>query len=101
MAVKKLLALDDRTLTRLVNMPDMVREFPWLASTTKVKAAEKKGCSPCRRKAQQRSADLRALKAVIAGLPHEEKKRLRQKLQVDQLTLVYQNETKVVRRMVF
>jgi hypothetical protein len=84
---RKLVVIENGTITAMASNPIFLRDFPFLASLGAQQVKGKK-CSPCQKNKAQNDALLRA-KAVIAGLPSEKKRRLKELLNAREARLIY------------
>lgn len=94
----KLLVLEDQTLTRLADHPELQKLVPSLRRVREVRdRMGAAGCTSCARNRLRAElvAGLQAAKAAIAGLPPDSKIRLREVLGARRVRLVYRDGAKI------
>jgi hypothetical protein len=100
---RKLVVIEDGTLTSMALNGNFVREFPFLASIgqqLKGKTGKRK-CGSCAKAAKERAVVFTSAKAVIAGLPQAKKRQLREMLNAEQLRITYKNNSGKMIRLTF
>jgi hypothetical protein len=92
--------LDHAALQNLLRRPDVLQVFPFMAAAA-AKLKGSKGCNGCGGKNRANLADYESLKAAIAQLGGDDKRKLRDLLQATEVRLVFKNFRNQTVRMTF
>ena len=84
---RKLVVIEEGTLTSMATNAAFLAEFPFLASLAQ--RTKKKGCGGCGRAGQERAQLFGAAKAALAGMASEKKRRLKEMLNAQQIQITY------------
>lgn len=99
---RKVVVLEEGTLTSLALNPAVVAEFPALASIAKLaKQPTRGGCGTCGRAAQERAQTYQKVKLAVAGLPSDRKRRLKDLLNANSVRLLYRDGKGKAQQLVF
>lgn len=95
--VKKLVVLEESFLASLANQASFLQEFPFL-TTLKSLAPKKGGCGGCKARKQNnaRAQAFTAVKASIASMGDDQKRKLKSMLNAKQVRVSYKQGTKII-----
>lgn len=88
--MNKLVVLDDAIIFSLLNDTAFTAQVPCLQNKKEVFTSGTSGCGVCMKKRQERQRrEMAAIKSCIAGLSAEKKAALKQKLNAEQIRIMY------------
>ncbi len=91
---RKLIVLEEGTLTSMALNAVLVKEFPILAPIAKIaKQAPRVGCGSCGTAAATRAKTFQGVKLAIAGMDGTKKSRLKALMNVQSMRLLYRDNS--------
>jgi len=90
---RKLVVVEEGTITSMASNAAFTKEFPFLASLAAKTAGKKGGCGGCGRAAAERTAVFTAAKQALAGMDSDKKRRLKELLNTTQIRITYKNNS--------
>lgn len=98
---RHLVVLEESVLTALAFNPTAVREFPFLSSLAELSRDQRQGCNCGGASAHSRAAVFQSVKATLAGLPDDRRRRLKEILNADTVQVFYRDASGATRQVTF
>lgn len=99
--MQALRVIDNSTITWMINSQSMRNEFPFLQQAASAQAAGGRGCGTCRRANNGSAETFNWVKQQIAGLAADRKAVLKQRLNAQQLRVIYRQANQQQVRLTF
>jgi hypothetical protein len=89
---RKMVVVEDGTLTSMALNANILREFPVLAPIAKVaKSPQRAGCGTCGRAGQERARAFQQVKAALAGMDATQKRKLKDMMNTQSMRIIYKD----------
>lgn len=98
---RKLVVIEEGTLSAMAGSKEILREFPFLASVAKLAGKPRAGCGTCGKASQERAKTFATAKKVIAGMDGTRKRRLKDLMNAQQARVVYVNANGKTEQLTF
>lgn len=98
---RKLVVIEEGTITSMASNDTFKKEFPFLASLATKTANKRGGCGGCGRAAAERTAVFTAAKQALAGMDSDKKRRLKELLNAAQVRITYKNNSGKLMQLTF
>lgn len=99
---RKMVVIEEGTLTSMALNATIVKEFPFLAPIAKLASkARGGGCGTCGTAARERAATFQKVKQTLAGMDTERKRKLKDMMNAASMRLLYKDNSGKAQQLTF
>lgn len=99
---RKLVVIEEGTLTSMALNAAIAREFPVLAPIAKLaRAAPRAGCGSCGRAGQERAVTFQRVKQALASMDATQKRKLKDLMNAQSMRLLYRDNAGKAQQLTF